>query len=120
MVLCVTMAIMAKISQNQLLDMILLHPPASIIRFLNEWGILASFFIWCLFILILLWSYAVSRDLVGAFERILRDLDDIIAGREQKHLYARKNDALANALLKRLNTLVDLLPKGKPGSETKK
>jgi hypothetical protein len=62
------------------------------------------------FLAIILWAYVVSSRLVGAFERILKELDGILAG-EPKHLFkARRNDALANDLIQRLNALIAQIP----------
>ena len=73
-----------------------------------------AFFIFVLLVLsfsgIILWAYKVSSNLVGAFERILRELDEILAGRGKRHIRARKDDELANELLKRVNALIDKLP----------
>ncbi len=75
---------------------------------------LKAFFIFGLLVLsfggIILWAYKVSCNLVGAFERILRELDDILAGKGKRHIRARKEDELANELLKRVNALIDKLP----------
>ena len=72
------------------------------------------FFIFAFLVLsfggIILWAYKVSNALVGAFERIMRELDDILAGKGKRHLRSRKEDVLANELLKRVNFLIDKLP----------
>ena len=62
------------------------------------------------FLAVIVWAYDVSSRLVGAFERILRELDEIIAGKGKHHIKARKDDLLANTLLERVNKLIDKLP----------
>lgn len=59
------------------------------------------------FLFIIIWAYRVSSHLVGAFERILKELDDIIEKNEKRHLQARKGDQLAEELLSRVNVLID-------------
>jgi len=52
----------------------------------------------------------MSSDLVGAFERITRELDEVIEGKEKKIIRARIPDELANELLKRINILIQRIP----------
>ena len=51
-------------------------------------------------------SFIISHNMLGAFERIFFELDEIIAGRSQKTINCRPNDELINNLLKRVNVLV--------------
>ena len=62
--------------------------------------------LWLLFILTVWWAFQVSSKLVGAFERLLQELDDVVSGKSRRPLKARKNDALANALLERINAII--------------
>jgi|GEM_PF-1715547 len=50
---------------------------------------------------------AVSQDVVGPFDRINRELDDIIAGRSKRTIVVRPRDKLAQELLKRVNVLIE-------------
>ncbi|HOW34983.1 MAG TPA: hypothetical protein PL155_01020 [Candidatus Omnitrophota bacterium] len=59
------------------------------------------------FLFIIIWAYRVSNHLVGAFERILKELDEVIGKNEKRHLKARKGDHLAEELLTRVNVLID-------------
>ena len=63
-----------------------------------------------IFYLVIVWAYKVSSHLVGAFERVLAELDNVLAGKGKKHIHARKGDDLAEELLKRINTLIDRIP----------
>jgi hypothetical protein len=51
-------------------------------------------------------AYVVSLNMVGAFGRIISELDEIIAGRSQKTINSRPEDSLMNDLLKRINVLI--------------
>jgi hypothetical protein len=51
-------------------------------------------------------AYVVSLNMVGAFGRIICELDEIIAGRSQKSINSRPEDGLMNDLLKRINVLI--------------
>ncbi len=70
--------------------------------------------LWVLLFFVLYWAYRVSSQLVGAFDRILRELDEYLDGKGKKHIHSRKNDKLADELLKRINALIDRIP-DKPG-----
>jgi hypothetical protein len=54
----------------------------------------------------LIGAYVVSRNIVGAFGRVNRELDEIIAGRSQQFINSRPEDGLMKDLLKRVNVLV--------------
>ncbi len=53
------------------------------------------------------WAYRISNRLIGPFERVIRELDDVIAQNKKRHVSARPGDELAGELLKRINTLID-------------
>jgi len=60
-----------------------------------------------IFLFISFCIYFVSNRLVGPYDRIIRELDDIIAGRNKSPLKTRKKDKLFPELLKRINILVE-------------
>ena len=74
----------------------------------------AIVFILCLIILsAIMIAFVISHHLVGAFGRIIRDLDDIIEGRSKRNITYRPGDDLAADLLKRVNVLVEFYVKHK-------
>jgi energy-coupling factor transporter transmembrane protein EcfT len=62
------------------------------------------------FIFIVLWTYYVSNKIVGPFERVLREVDDILAGKGKKKIGTRKGDVMFEELVKRIDALVERLP----------
>jgi len=61
----------------------------------------------CAFLIFsLMAAFVISNTLVGAFGRIIRELDEIIAGSSKKFITSRPNDTLSADLLKRVNVLV--------------
>lgn len=56
---------------------------------------------------ILLWTYYISNRMVGPFDRIIRELDDVIAGKKTTKIGTRKGDEMFEQLLKRVNTLIE-------------
>lgn len=59
-----------------------------------------------LFVLALIRAFVLSHNLVGPFPRIIRELDEVIAGRSNKVISARPDDDLAKELLARVNILI--------------
>ncbi len=62
------------------------------------------------FLFIVLWTYYVSNKIVGPFERVLREVDDILAGKGKKKIGTRKGDVMFEELVKRIDALVERLP----------
>ena len=60
-----------------------------------------------LMIILILWTLHVSGCYLGAYERIIRELDDILAGKGKGPLKARRGDVIFEALLKRINALLE-------------
>ncbi len=120
LVTCISILILAKLFYKQLVNIIVYNSTASSIHFINQWGSLTTFIVWCLFVLVLIWGYSISQKMVGAFIRVLRELDTIIEGGERKHIAVRQKDDLASELLQRINILIDNLPKDKSKLQPKK
>ncbi len=62
------------------------------------------------FLFIVLWTYYISNKIVGPFERVLREVDDILAGKGKKKIGMRKGDVMFEELVKRIDALVERLP----------
>jgi len=59
------------------------------------------------FLLVLLfWTYYMSNKLVGPYERILKELDAILQGKQKGPIGIRKGDEMFAELLKRINSLL--------------
>lgn len=97
----------ATLFKHELMNVMLMDSPAMGIQFLMRWHIIVIFALAVVFIIILIWAYKMSANLVGAFERIIRELDEVIAGRSQRKIKARARDELANELLHRVNQLIE-------------
>ena len=78
-------------------------------HFLDEFFILSCFLIVGYFICVGLIAYRFSHRLVGAFPRILRELDEVVSGGSRNHIHIRKDD-YAHELIERVNKLIDKLP----------
>lgn len=54
--------------------------------------------------------YYVSNKVIGPYERIIKELDEVIAGKRKKRLVVRKGDKMFAGLLIRINALIEKLP----------
>jgi type II secretory pathway component PulF len=82
-------------------------------RLLSLYSWMMVFAVGVALFLSIIFSFIVSHYLVGAFQRIIKELDDVIAGRSQKTITCRPGDHLAKELLKRVNVLIDFYVKNK-------
>ncbi len=71
-----------------------------------RWVIVVLLGLWIIFVLILAWVYKSSSNLVGAFERIIRELTEINEGRRSGPIKVRDKDILANDLMTQVNKLI--------------
>ena len=61
-------------------------------------------------VLMVCWAYHVTHRIIGPHERVIRELDEVIAGTRKEPIIARKGDDAFQELLKRINTLIKKLP----------
>ena len=66
--------------------------------------------LWVLLFFVIWWSFRISSLLMGSFGRIIKELDECLAGKQRKHIQARSKDELSKELIKRINALIDRLP----------
>ena len=102
---------------STLLALLIFGNPAIMQRFFNlpldELMIIISkisfVIVWILFIVTIVFVamvFKVSHNLLGAFGRIIRELDDVIDGKSKNVIYARPGEELSGDLLKRVNVLI--------------
>lgn len=101
---------------GELIDALHYHSAVQTVKVINQWGLTILIVIWVVFITICVWAQTTSSNLVGAFERIFRELDEIIEGKKFHELKARDNDVLVNELLSRVNKMIQIMkrPPGGP------
>ncbi len=109
-IVCVVMYFLLHAFQNDLGEAIYTTSDVASIKFVSEWAFallsILLLYLGCGF----LWAYAVSNDVVGPFDRIIRELDEVIDGGARQPITVRQRDELAQQLLKRVNVLVKNLP----------
>ena len=107
LVFCVLISLIILYSHYQLINILLYNKGLQDIRSVNDLSIYVLVSIWCLLFLFLIWANNVASNLLGAFERIIRELDEIIENKEKRPVRARPSDELPNDLLKRINILIE-------------
>ena len=77
-------------------------------HFLKQFLILTIFVLIFYFVFLGLISYRVVHRFVGAYPRVLRELDETLHQKLKRHIVLRKGD-YAKELIDRVNKLIDLL-----------
>jgi len=106
-IIITVMGVLSSLFFDQLLMAVESGSMSTMLAMLSQWKINFLVGLWVLLTIVILWTYVVSRNLLGAFTRLFRELDEMIAGeREVADLKARDKDDFANELLKRVNLLI--------------
>ncbi|MFP4473020.1 MAG: hypothetical protein ACLFPX_04010 [Candidatus Omnitrophota bacterium] len=56
---------------------------------------------------ILAWLFVVSKNILGPFNRVIREMDEMIESREKKMLRVRDKDVLAKQVVDRVNRIIN-------------
>ena len=68
----------------------------------------AIVFLMCFFFLLSLYAaFIISHNMIGAFGRIIREMDEVISGHSERIISSRPDDTLTKDLLKRINVLIE-------------
>lgn len=81
--------------------------PENIAVFVDHWSMSLLILSISFILIALLVSFIISRGLVGAFDRIIGELDEVIDGKRDQSLIARDYDVLVKELLTRINKLIE-------------
>lgn len=58
------------------------------------------------FLFLIYWAHKISNRILGPHERIVRELDEVLAGKRRQELKVRPGDELFESLLHRINKLI--------------
>ena len=108
LVLFMFMFLLIEIFQTELRDVIITSSDEATVVVLARWGVWLFVALAACFLAVVTSTYVASRNVLGPFDRLLRELDEMLDGRrERKPLRVRPKDDLANELLKRVNKLIE-------------
>ena len=75
---------------------------------LTRWGVWLFLALAVCSLALVTWTYLASRTVLGALDRLFREMDEMADGRrERKPLSVRAKDTLAYELVKRVNKLIE-------------
>ncbi len=60
-------------------------------------------------VFIIFWTYFMSNRIVGPFDRITRELDEVVEGKRKAAITTRDGDEMFDQLLKRINSVIERL-----------
>lgn len=105
-VFCCVLSIFVLFLHNELLDYMKTSSSAEGVRLMQQGGWFAIVMIWSFFMVTFIWAKKVSHRMVGAFERVNRELDQVVSGSDIDKISARDHDELVGDILLRINTLI--------------
>ncbi len=101
LVLFLFMFLLIEIFEPELSDVIITSSDEATVVVLTRWGVWLFAALAACSLAVVTWAYVASRNVLGAIDRLLRELDEILDGRrERKPLSVRVKDDLAHELLK--------------------
>ena len=104
---CMLFTVMIGIFHNEVIEVITKGSTNLTANYLSQTLTYIVITLWGFFFLSYVLARITSNNMLGAFERILRDLDEMNDTGVKKHLHCRKNDILAGELIRRINTFID-------------
>ena len=108
LVLFMFMFLLIEIFQTELRGVIITSTDEAAILALTRWGVWLFLALAACFLAVVASTYVASRNVLGPFDRLLREMDEMLDGRrERKPLTVRPKDDLAKELLKRVNKLIE-------------
>ncbi|MBF0484420.1 MAG: hypothetical protein HQL25_06905 [Candidatus Omnitrophica bacterium] len=91
-----------------------LNKPEVVIEIVQKTSFFFFVSLWVFLALITILALNFSSNLCGGFDRIIREMDDVIKYSKKRPISVRKNDKLFVELLDRINKLIDKMKD--PGS----
>ena len=108
LVLFLFVFLLIEIFQPELSDVIIRSSDEATVVVLTRWGVWMFVALAACMLAVVTWAYVASRNVLGAIDRLLKELDEMADGRrERKPLSVRAKDTLAHELVKRVNKLIE-------------
>ncbi len=108
LVLFLFVFLLIEIFQPELSDVIIRSSDEATVVVLTRWGVWMFVALAACMLAVVTWAYVASRNVLGAIDRLLREMDEMLDGRrERKPLSVRAKDTLAHELVKRVNRLIE-------------
>ena len=72
------------------------------------WHRIGTISLWVMFIGVILWITRIANNMLGAYDRIVRECDEILQGNRKGPITVRPNDVLFKELLERINVFIEV------------
>jgi len=79
------------------------------IAYVKHWGILVMSSLWVFFVALIMWVCWEAHHLVGAFNRVKKELHDVSTGERKDTVHVRDKDQLFQELLENINVIIKKL-----------
>jgi len=76
------------------------------VTYVKYWSILILGSLWLFFVFLCIWVIKESNHLVGAFDRVKKELHDVSVGERKEVIIVRDKDHLFRELLENINVIV--------------
>ena len=106
-ILCTILTVIIIFVQHNILKTIFQSNGTKTIELINKWSILFISYLWIFFMIIVFNTFTLASNLVGAFTRIIGELDLVILGQKKTSILGRKDEELTCELLDRINKLIE-------------
>lgn len=93
--------------QLDLFEIIMESNPDAIGSVVDRWSVNILIMSGIFMVVCLICTYLISRNLVGSFGRIIREMDEVLSGEKTSPIVARKYDWLAKEVLERVNAMIE-------------
>jgi len=103
-------SVLITLMHNDMAGVILYNSPSMTAQFISNWANLINSSVCMALVIVLLIAYVMSSRLVGAMERVITELDEVIQKNDKKMIKVRKGDDLASDILTRVNVIIERLP----------
>ncbi len=107
LIFCVAGSVLVLYGQRELITYLNANPNLQQTELVNWGGAYLLGLIWLFFGTMVIWVRIVSGRMVGAMERIIREMDFAIQDEDRGPIRARDGDFLAGLLISRINRLIE-------------
>jgi len=111
LLLCVFFTVLVEVFFKELIHLLVMGYTPLVTNHLTHSLFSIIILIWGFFLITYMMARIISNKMLGAFERIFRDIDEMNNSGVKKHLHCRKQDTLTFELVQRLNTFMDKFAK---------
>ena len=104
--LCLCMTILLYVFFNDFSKALINEQTIIDVAYVKHWFLLIFGSLLCFFMFLMFWVFKESKHLVGAFDRVKRELKEQSEGRKKGPINVRKKDRLFKEILESINAII--------------